>query len=99
MSIWTRSERPCRVAGVRDERTLARRRLLGRQVFSGGIANPLLWTNEALILDVGFNWYLNKFLKVYFDWEQAMFGSPVFSNPGYFQKSNALDWLRPQAYF
>ena len=32
------------------------------------------------MVDVGFNWYLNKFVKVYFDWEHAMFGSPVVYN-------------------
>ena len=68
-------------------------------MFSGGLANPMLWTNEAQMVDVGFNWYLNKFLKVYFDWEHAMFGNPVFSNTGSFQKSNDLYWLRLQAYF
>jgi phosphate-selective porin OprO and OprP len=68
---------------------------LGRQVFSGGLAR----TNEAQMVDVGFNWYLNKFLKVYFDGEHAMFGSPVFYNTSRFQKSHDLYWLRLQAYF
>ncbi len=72
---------------------------LGRQVFTGGLADPNLWTNEAQMVDVGFNWYLNKFLKVYFDWEHAMFGNPVFYNTGRFQKSNDQYWLRLQAYF
>ena len=72
---------------------------LGRQVFTGGLADPNLWTNEAQMVDVGFNWYLNKFLKVYFDWEHAMFGNPVFYNTGRFQKSNDQYWLRLRAYF
>jgi phosphate-selective porin OprO/OprP len=72
---------------------------LGRQVFSGGLANPMLWTNEAQMVDAGFNWYLNKFLKVYFDWEHAIFGNPVFYNTGRFQRTNDLYWLRLQAYF
>ncbi len=72
---------------------------LGRQVFTGGLADPNLWTNEAQMVDVGFNWYLNRFLKVYFDWEHAMFGNPVFYNTDRFQKSNDLYWLRLQAYF
>ena len=72
---------------------------LGRQVFTGGIADPNLWTNQAQMVDVGFNWYLNKFLKVYFDWEHAMFGNPVFYNINRFQKSNDLFWMRLQAYF
>jgi phosphate-selective porin OprO and OprP len=72
---------------------------LGRQVFTHGIADPNLWTNNAQMVDVGFNWYLNKFLKVYFDWEHAMFGNPVFYNTNRFQKSNDLFWMRLQAYF
>ena len=51
------------------------------------------------MVDVGFNWYLNKFVKVYFDWEHAIFGNPVFYNTGRFQKSNDLYWLRFQVYF
>jgi phosphate-selective porin OprO/OprP len=72
---------------------------LGRQVFTGGLADPNLWTNQAQMVDVGFNWYLNKFLKVYFDWEHAMFGNPVFYNINRSQKSNDLFWMRLQAYF
>jgi phosphate-selective porin OprO/OprP len=72
---------------------------LGRQVFTSGLANPNLWTNHTQMVDVGFNWYLNKFVKVYFNWEHAIFGSPVFYNTGGFQRSNDLYWLRFQVYF
>jgi phosphate-selective porin OprO and OprP len=72
---------------------------LDARVFTAGLADPKLWTNEARLVDVGVNWYLNKFVKVYFDWEHAIFGSPVFSNVGRFQKSNDLFWLRTQVYF
>jgi phosphate-selective porin OprO/OprP len=72
---------------------------LGREVFSGGIADPNRWTNNAQLVDVGFNWYLNKFLKIQFDWEHAIFGNPVFYNVGRFQRSNDLFWMRLQAYF
>ena len=72
---------------------------LGRSVFTGGLADPNLWTNRAQMVDVGFNWYLSKFVKVYLDWEHAIFGSPVFYNAGGFQKSNDLYWLRFQVYF
>jgi hypothetical protein len=37
--------------------------------------------------------------KVYFDWEHAIFGNPVFSNTGRFQKSNDLYWMQFQADF
>jgi phosphate-selective porin OprO and OprP len=72
---------------------------LSSGVFTAGLADPNLWTNHAQLVDVGVNWYLNKFVKIYFDWEHAMFGSPVFSGPGHFQKSNNLFWLRTQVYF
>ena len=52
---------------------------LGRQVFTAGLADPNLWTNRVQMVDVGVNWYLNKFVKIYFDWEHAMFASPVFA--------------------
>jgi phosphate-selective porin OprO and OprP len=42
---------------------------------------------------------INKFVKVYFNWEHAMFGSPGFSNNGPAQTSNDLFWIRPQVYF
>ncbi len=72
---------------------------LGRQVFSGGLADPNLWTNRAYLVDVGINWYLNKFVKVYFDWEHAIFGQPVYHAPGHFGATNDLFWLRLQAWF
>jgi phosphate-selective porin OprO/OprP len=72
---------------------------LDSRVFTAGLADPHLWTNHAKLVDVGANWYLNQFVKVYFDWEHAIFGSPVFSNTGSFQKSNDLFWIRTQVYF
>jgi phosphate-selective porin OprO/OprP len=72
---------------------------LGRQVFTGGLADPNLWTNQVQMVDVGLNWYLNRFLKIYFDWEHAMFATPVFYNTGRFQKSNDLFWIRCQVFF
>jgi phosphate-selective porin OprO/OprP len=77
---------------------------LGRQVFTSGLADPNLWTNRVELLDVGLNWYLNKFVKVYFDWERAIFGSPVFaatssSGRAIFQNMNDLFWVRMQFYY
>ncbi|WP_157604965.1 OprO/OprP family phosphate-selective porin [Schlesneria paludicola] len=72
---------------------------LDRRVFSDGLADPSLWTNQAKLVDIGLNWYLNKFVKVYFDWEHAMFGSPVSSASGHPQQANDLFWIRTQIYF
>jgi phosphate-selective porin OprO/OprP len=72
---------------------------LGPQVFTGGLADPNLWTNRVDLVDVGFNWYLNKFVKVYFDWEHSMYAQPVYYRPGPgLQWSNDLYWLRVMMY-
>jgi phosphate-selective porin OprO/OprP len=73
---------------------------LDPRVFTAGLADPNLWTNRAEMTDVGFNWYLNKFVKIYFDWEHAMFAQPVLYRPGpSLQKTSDLFWLRAQVYF
>jgi phosphate-selective porin OprO/OprP len=72
---------------------------LGSQVFTAGLADPKLWTKDANMVDVGCNWYLNQFVKVLFDWEHSVFGSPVESTAGSFRRSNDLYWLRTQVYF
>jgi phosphate-selective porin OprO and OprP len=72
---------------------------LSSNVFGAGLADPTLYTNNVQLIDAGVNWYLNQFVKVYFDWEHAIFGNPVFYNVGRFQKSNDLYWLRFQVYF
>jgi phosphate-selective porin OprO and OprP len=72
---------------------------LGRNVFTGGLADPNQWSNQAGMTDVGFNWYLNKFVKMYFDWEHVVFGQPATFRPGGLQKTSDLFWLRTQVYF
>lgn len=67
---------------------------LDSRVFSAGLADPNLWTNHVQLIDVGVNWDLNQFVKVYFDWEHASFGSPVVSTSGNFAKSSDLFWVR-----
>ena len=56
-------------------------------------------SNHAKLVDVGVNWYLNQFVKLVFDWEHAIFGSPVFSSTGQFQPSSDLFWFRTQLFF
>ena len=68
-------------------------------MFTGGLADPNLWTNRADFVDAGFNWYLNKHVKFMFDWQHAMFAQPVYARPGVLQKTNDLFWLRLQCYF
>ncbi|MFO0953541.1 MAG: porin [Isosphaeraceae bacterium] len=68
---------------------------LGQSVFTGGLADPNLWTNRVGMVDLGLNWYLNKFVKVYFDWEHAVYAQPVYFAPGPgLQKTSDLFWVR-----
>jgi len=71
---------------------------VGKQIFTGGLADPNLWTNHVDMVDVGLNWYLNRFVKIYFDWEYAIFGQPVYYSPEHFSKTNGTFWLRFQVY-
>jgi phosphate-selective porin OprO/OprP len=69
-------------------------------VFTSGLVDSSRWTNRAQLIDVGCNWYLSKFVKVYAGWEHAVFATPVvLSAPGNSQKSSDLFWLRTQVYF
>lgn len=72
---------------------------VGDQVFSDGLADPSYWTNEVNTIDAGLNWYLNKYTKVYFDWQHAMYQNPVLYKPGGWHRTNDLFWVRFQIYF
>jgi len=72
---------------------------VGDEVFTAGLADPALWSDQAYTTDVGFNWYPNRYLKFYFDWQHAVFGSPVQFRPGASQLTSDLFWLRMQLYF
>ncbi|HEX8199821.1 MAG TPA: porin, partial [Isosphaeraceae bacterium] len=71
-----------------------------RKVFTAGLADPALWTNHAQFIDLGFNWYLNKYVRFVFDWQRGIFADPVFYRPGpSLQKTSDLFWMRLQLYF
>lgn len=73
---------------------------LDRKIFTDGLADPNLWTNRAETFDVGVNWYLNYYTKVYFDWQHALFGDPVQFAPGRSSSMHTdLFWLRLQLFF
>lgn len=71
---------------------------VGRDVFSGGLADPNLWTNQAYAIDTGINWYPNQYTKIYMDWQHSVFGNAVTNGPGSFMKSADLLWLRFQLF-
>lgn len=72
---------------------------LGDQVFTDGLADGSLWTNQVNTIDSGVNWYLNKYTKIYFDWQHNIYNSPVMYRPGGLSTRNNLLWMRMQIYF
>ncbi|MFL5514707.1 MAG: OprO/OprP family phosphate-selective porin, partial [Gemmatimonadales bacterium] len=72
---------------------------IGSEIFSAGLADPNLWTDRVQAVDLGVNWYMNEYVKIYLDWQHSEFGSPALFAPGKFQKTSDLFWLRGQIYF
>lgn len=72
---------------------------LGEQIFTGGFADPNLWSNRATTTELGVNWYWNEYVKLYAFWLHGDFGEPVLYRPGGFQRSADMFWLRFQLYF
>jgi phosphate-selective porin OprO/OprP len=70
-------------------------------VFQDGLADPNAWTRQAFETDIGWNWYLNRYIKFYFDWQHVGYSTPVLLNPGsdFFSRNNDLFWVRCQIYF
>ena len=71
----------------------------GKEVFTAGFADPNLWSNHAWATDVGANWYLNFYTRVFLDWQHSEFGSPVVSAPNKFGPTRDLFWVRFQVFF
>jgi len=46
-------------------------------VFTNGLADQNNWARRVSLIDIGWNWYPNEFVKLYLDWQVALFGSPV----------------------
>jgi phosphate-selective porin OprO/OprP len=74
---------------------------LGSILFKDDLANGSFWTNDVSMVDLGVNWYPNRWIKFYVDWQHAAFGSPVLVNEarGTFGRSTDLLWVRCQVYF
>lgn len=74
---------------------------LGDVIFRDDLADGLAWTNDVSMVDLGLNWYPNRWVKFYFDWQHAAFGSPVLVNEakGVFGRATDLLWVRCQIYY
>lgn len=71
------------------------------KVFSAGLADEADWTRRVDMTDVGFNWYMNRFVKLTFDWQHAMFANPILLNEEKNKHGSSTDlfWMRCQLYF
>jgi phosphate-selective porin OprO and OprP len=72
---------------------------IGRNIFTGGFADPNLWTNHVWATDIGLNWYLNFYTRIFLDWQHAEFGNSVSVAPSHFSSTTDLFWLRFQIFF
>jgi phosphate-selective porin OprO/OprP len=72
---------------------------LDEKIFTGGFADPNLWSNSAITTELGVNWYWNEFFKIYAFWLHGEFGDPVNFRAGGFQKNADMFWLRFQLWF
>ncbi len=97
--ITTKANRHQRGIGAWELTSRVAQLHLGDQVFSQGFADPALWSNQAVTTEVGLNWYLNEYMKVYMFWYHGEFGEPVLYSPGRFQETADMFWLRFQLYF
>jgi phosphate-selective porin OprO/OprP len=71
----------------------------GSNVFSSGLVDPTLWSNDATVYDLGCNWYLNRYVRIFADWQYASYGSRVQVGPDRFTDSSNMFWLRTQIYY
>jgi phosphate-selective porin OprO/OprP len=72
---------------------------LGDQVFTGGLADPRLWANRVNAIDTGVNWYLNHYVRLYFDWQYSTYNRPIFLSDSKSTQHNNLFWFRTQVFF
>ncbi|HUY31622.1 MAG TPA: porin [Pirellulales bacterium] len=72
---------------------------LGNSVFTGGLANPALWSSTANVVDTGVNWYLNNYTKLTLDWQYSDFGKPVSLSATKSASFMNVFWFRTQIFF
>ena len=72
---------------------------IGREVFTGGLADQNEWANRVSMTHVGLNWHLTQYIKLYFDWNHAEFNQPVIFAPNRRQRNSDLFSVRFQVFF
>lgn len=72
---------------------------ISRNIFSAGFADPNLWTNHVWATDIGLNWYLNFYTRIFLDWQHAGYGNEINVAPGRFSSTTDIYWVRLQIFF
>jgi phosphate-selective porin OprO/OprP len=74
---------------------------LDDEVFTAGLADPDDWTRTVSTVDVGWNWYPNRYIKFYLDWQIALYDTPVLLHPDTDERSTTSHtfWARGQVYY
>lgn len=72
---------------------------LSDEVFRAGLADRDKWTRGMDMTDIGLNWYLTSYLKIYLDWQRSYYDTPVQLNTDMRSKINDLFWIRGQLYY
>jgi phosphate-selective porin OprO and OprP len=71
---------------------------LDGDVLSSGLATATS-ANNANVTDIGFNWYLNHYVKLTFDWQYSAYNRAVALTPTSTTTFNNLFWFRSQIFF
>jgi len=74
----------------------------GDNVFGPGaerLADPAAFSNAATEMTLGFNWYLNRWARVQFNWEHAWFDQPVKLGTGSAGRLSSQDTLMTRLQF
>ena len=72
---------------------------ISNNVFTSGLVDPNNSANRLWATDLGFNWHMTQYMKVYFEWEHSDFNQPVVFAPGRRQLTSDMFLLRLQLFF
>ena len=86
--------RPLRAGGAWEFVARVSRLHVDEVVFAAGparLADPAQFSTGVTELTLGFNWYLNKYVRTQFNWEHAWFDDLVRLGPGASGRLNHQD--------
>ena len=72
---------------------------IGNKSSPAACPTPTPAPTALYMTDLGFNWHLTQYMKLYFDWQHAEFNQPVIFAPGRRQMTSDMFLVRFQLYF